>query len=88
MKIKKWNKKGNIFLGLVVAIIIWFYGILFLPFIADTIVGSRIDLSCASSTTITSGTMMTCLLFSGIVPYFLWFIISCAIGYLISGGKQ
>ena len=85
MKKKRWNKRGNVFLGIVVAILIWFYGILFLPFITDTISTSRIDLSCASATTITSGTMMTCLLFSGLVPYFIWFIVSAALGYIIGG---
>lgn len=79
----KRNKKGNVFLGVIIAFLVWSSGVLFLPYIEDLITSSRSSLSC-SLTTITSGAMLQCLTLDAIVPYFILFIISVAVGYLVA----
>lgn len=80
------NKKGNIFLGASVAIVIWVFGILFLPFIMDDVVSVRAALEC-STTTISGGTMLSCLAVSGIIPYLILTFAALAFGF-IAGSKR
>ena len=75
------NKKGNIYFGIIIAILIWFFGILFLPFILDDITTARNNLQC-SSDSISYGTMGLCLLISSLTPYVIWTIASIALGYI------
>lgn len=75
------NKRGNIFLGVMIAIAVWFFGILFLPFITDDITTARDALNCVS-TSISHGTMLTCLTIDLVVPYFIIFLVGLALGYL------
>ena len=75
------NKKGNVFFGITVAILIWFFGILFLPYITDDISTARTNLEC-SSDNITGGTMVLCLMLGTLTPYVIWFIASCALGFI------
>ena len=76
------NKRGNIFLGVVIAIFIWIYGILMIPFIIDSIDVTRSDLSC-STTTISFGTKTLCLLIDGIVPYIIWTLMVIILGLIV-----
>lgn len=76
------NKRGNIFLGVAVFMIVWFFGVLFIPFITDDITTTRGLLDC-SSNTISDGQKMTCLGVDFVIPYFIVFIISIALGYLV-----
>ena len=80
------NKRGNIMLGLPIALIVWIFGILFLPFIMDDITGFRADLDC-SNTTIGGGSMLVCLAGGIIVPLLIWTFLSMAIGFIIGGSK-
>lgn len=75
------NKKGNIFLSIAVCLFLWIMGILFLPFITEGITDARTLIEC-SSTTISDGAKLMCLNFDLLVPYFIWFIGSVAIGYV------
>ena len=77
------NKKGNMFFGIAIFTLIYFFGILFIPFITDDITTARVDLDCTNSS-ITDGTKMNCLLTDVLTPYFIIFIIAAAGGYLIS----
>jgi hypothetical protein len=81
------NKKANIFLGVVVALAVWIFGILFLPFITDDIVTARTALSCATDS-ISDGVMLNCLTIDLIVPYFIIFLISLALGFLAGSNNQ
>ena len=76
------NKKANIFLGVTVALIIYVFGILFLPFITDDITTARDSLDCTNAT-IYDGTKLQCLSIDIVVSYFIWFIVSAALGYLV-----
>ena len=80
------NKKGNFFWGSVIGIYVFIMGVLFIPFITPLITQQRTDLNCALPGSITGGTMLTCLLGDLIIPYFIWFIVSFALGYI--GGKS
>ena len=80
------NKKGSVFFSVVIGLIVFMTGVLFIPFIVDDITTFRTALDCEMTGTITSGTMMTCLFGSALIPYFIWFFTSLALGF-IAGGK-
>lgn len=80
------NKRGNIFWGVLIAFVIWFFGVLFIPFIYDTQIATKADLTCSIGT-ITYGNMMTCLVVSMANPYFIWAIIVLVVGYIIGSIK-
>lgn len=80
------NKRGSIFLGVTIGIFIWIMGVLFLPFMTDDISTLRTSLDC-SNTSISGGTMLTCLFTDALVPYFIWFFVSLALGFLVGGGR-
>lgn len=82
MKILKKNKKGNIFLGVSVALFIWFFGILVLPFVMDDVTTLRTALSCSNPSSITGSTMINCLFADAVVPYLIWTFLSIALGYI------
>jgi hypothetical protein len=80
------NKKGNAFLGVVVALIVWFGGILIFPFLTDDITTFRSALDC-TNTSITGGTMINCLYGDIVAPFWIWTIFAIALGY-IAGSKR
>jgi len=76
------GKRGNIFFGVVLGLGLFVAGTLFIPFIADDITTARTALSCSSPTTITGGTMLLCLTVDIVVPYFILFFVSVALGFI------
>ena len=81
------NKKGSIWLGLTLGIFIFIAGVLALPFIADDVTTFRNDLNCSDSSSITDGTKLTCLFGGAVVPYYIWFFSTLAIGLIIGGSR-
>lgn len=79
------NRKGNMYFGIIIGIFVFVTGVLFIPFITDDITTARNNLQCSSPTTITSGTMLTCLLFSSLTPYLIWFFVSLLLGFIVGG---
>jgi len=77
------NKRGGIFLAVIIGLFIFVLGILFIPYFADDITTTRGDLSCSDSEGITGGTMLTCLLTDLVLPYFIWFLSSMLIGFIL-----
>ena len=77
----KMNKRGSVFFGVGVGITIFIFGVLFLPFIMDDVTTFRTAMDC-SSTDITGGTMLACLVSDAIIPYLIWFFISLALGFV------
>ena len=80
------NKQGNIYLGVVLGLFLFIMGVLFIPFITDDITTARDAMEC-SSTTITGGNMLTCMIFSSLTPYFIWFFCSLLVGYFLGATK-
>jgi len=80
------NKKGSVFFGITIALILYITGVLFMPFIADDIDTTRTELSCSDSS-ISDGTKLTCLATDGLMPYFIWFFISTALAILGGIGR-
>lgn len=80
------NKRGNIFFGIVIALFIFASGVLFMPFIEDDITTYRNDMSCSQADSISDGAKLSCLMTDGLMPYFIWFFISLALGIL--GGRR
>jgi len=82
------NKKGSIYLGLALGLMIWIIGVLILPFITEDVTTVRVALNCASSSEITGGNKISCLFIGGLVPYYIWFFSSMALGLLIGGLRE
>jgi hypothetical protein len=80
MKLK--NKKAGMFMGVIVAITLFIAGILFLPFITDDITTARNDIDC-TNTSISDGAKLTCLQIDLVVPYFIWFLLSISLGFIV-----
>jgi hypothetical protein len=81
------NKKGSVFLGLGLGIFIFIMGVLILPYIADDVTSFRTSLDCSNSGSISDGTKITCLFGGALVPYYIWFFSSLAVGLIIGGSK-
>lgn len=81
------NKKGNVYFNVGIGLFLLVMGVLFLPFLTDDITTARANLNCENPSQITNGTMLVCLGISGLAPYFIWFFLSIAIGF-ITGGKS
>ena len=78
----KMNKKGSVFFGLAIGITIYILSVLFLPFLMDDVTTFRDAMDCSSSD-ISGGTMLSCLLGDAAIPYFIWFFISLALGFVV-----
>ena len=75
------NKKGNVYLGISIALFIWVFGILFLPFVMDEVATTKTLLDC-TNTSITGGTMLSCLAVSGVIPYLILTLVAVALGFI------
>ncbi len=80
------GKKGSMFLGIGLGIFIFVMGVLILPYIADDVTTFRTALDC-TDTTITNGAKLTCLFGGALIPYYIWFFTSLALGLVIGGRK-
>ena len=78
----RYNKKGSMFFGVTVAIVVYIFGVLFLPFLMDDLTTFRDAMSCSSSS-ISGGTMLSCLVGDAVVPYLILFFISLALGFIM-----
>ncbi len=76
------GKKGNIFLGISIFFLVYVFGVLFLPFIADDIATTRIQLDCTNANII-DGAKLNCLLTDILMPYYILFFLSTSAGFLI-----
>ena len=79
------SKKGNLYVAVVIALVIWIAGILILPFIVDDINSFRVNMDCSNSSISNTGKLV-CLAGDSLVPYFIWTLVSIALGF-ISGGR-
>jgi len=77
------NKKGNIYLNVGIGIFLWITGVLVMPFLADSITNARTNLGCSTLSALTSGTKLVCIGISGVMPYFILFLIAMVGGFLI-----
>lgn len=75
------GKRGSFFFGIMIGIFTFVMGVLFIPYITDSITAFRTDMNCAS-VAISSGSMLTCLLVDVATPYFIWFFVSLALAYI------
>lgn len=78
------NKRGGIFLGVTLGIFIYILGVLFIPFLADDIDTFRTNMDCSNSS-ISDGSKLTCLQGDILIPYFIWFFVSIALGFIVGG---
>lgn len=76
------NKRGSLFLGAIVALVVFMSGVLFIQFLQDTVTDARIDLDCSTPADITDGTKLLCLIIGGAIPYYIIAFISIAVGFI------
>jgi len=81
------NKKGAIFLGCIVALMIFLAGTLFIEHFKSDITTARTDLSCSNPTTISDGTKVLCLMMDGLVPYYILVFLSLVGGFVMEALK-
>ena len=79
------NRKGNVFFGFALGIFIFVMGVLVLPYLADDVSTFRAALDCSNSSSISGGTMISCLFGSALIPYYIYFFVSLTIGLIIGG---
>ena len=80
------NKKANIYFGIVIALVVWIAGILILPFIVNDITTFRVAMDC-TNTAISDITKINCLAGDSLIPYYIWTLVSIALGFIIGGNK-
>lgn len=80
------NKKGNIYFGIVIAILIWVSGILIMPFLINDIDTVRIGLDCTNSS-ISDFSKVNCLAVDSLIPYFIWTIAIIALSLLVGSRR-
>jgi len=76
------NKRGSMFFGIAIGIAVWIFGVLLIPFLMSDVTTFRDAMSC-SDTTISGGTMLSCLIGDVAIPYLIFFFISLAIGFIV-----
>lgn len=80
------NKKGNVGLfglSILVGVVFFMVGMIFVNPINDTITSTRAALNCsASPSTLSSGNMALCLLFDILSPYFIIAIIATVLSVI------
>jgi len=78
------NKRGQtLALSITSALLIFIVGFLVLNFLTGEITSARNQLNCANPTAITDGTKLLCLAIDATVPYWIWLVLSIAIGAVI-----
>lgn len=78
------GKKGQVYLGIVLALFIWASGIMFIPYFTDMIDAQRIDLQCTTSS-IAGYIKMMCLVTDAWIPYFIYALLVLALGLIVGG---
>lgn len=76
------NNKGSIFMGITVALIVWIFGMLILPFMLDDVSTFRLDMDCVNAS-ISDVSKLVCVMGDSLIPYFIWTVISLALGFVI-----
>lgn len=82
------GKKGSIFLGIALGIFMFIMGVLIMPFLLDDVSTFRVALNCANGSSITDGTKLTCLFGGALIPYYIWFFTSLALGLVVGGARS
>ena len=77
------NKRGGVLLMILFSIFIFMVGVLFMNLLKDDVTSAKTNLSCSSSSTISDGTKLACIIVGGVIPYFIIMIISLAGGLLL-----
>ena len=75
------NRRGGVFLGLVIGFMLFMAGMVVLNFIKDDVTSARVNLNC-DDMTISDGSKLTCLAVDGVVPYFIIILLSTAGGIM------
>lgn len=78
------NKKAQInslYFAVIIGIMIFMVGMIFLNFLKPEITRARTSLDCTNSS-ITDGTKATCLIVDSVMPYIILLILSVAGGYI------
>jgi hypothetical protein len=77
------NKKGGaVYAGIIIGIVVFLAGILFVEHISSDIDTARVGLDCSNAAGITDGNKFTCLIVDTTVPYFIVTLIAISLGFI------
>ena len=71
----------------ITALVLFMVGTQFIPFAQDSIDDFRTSYQCSTNSSISDGAKASCLVTDIGIPYFIWLLVSLAIGLLLGGGK-
>lgn len=71
-------------LSILFAFAIYFFGIQFVNFLIPDVDTARTALSCSTPSSLSSGIRILCLFVGGVIPYFIWIIVSVTGGIFLS----
>lgn len=71
-------------LGILFAFAIYFFGIQFINFLIPSVDTARTALACGSPAALSSGIRILCLFVGGVIPYFIWVVVSVVGGMFLS----
>lgn len=77
------NKGAGLLIAIVIAVMIFAAGMLFMNFIKDDVTSARLGMDCTNST-ISDGAKVTCLGIDIVIPYFILGILSSAGGIIVA----
>lgn len=76
------NKKGNLYMSIMVAIIIFMVGMIILNFLKPEVTSARNAISCSTPSSITDGTKLLCLITDTVIPYYFIIVLSLVGGVI------
>ena len=77
------ENKAQLSLAIMSAIFVFIVGMLMLNFLMPEVTDFRTNLHCDDYTTISDGTKLLCLAGDSVIPYFIWTILSIAVGVIL-----
>jgi len=77
------NKKGNVFMIILMAFILFMVGMIVMNFLMPEVSLTRIQLNCANPGSISDGTKFMCLMTDVAIPYFFILVLSISGGVIL-----
>ena len=77
------NKKGNMYMAIVMALMLFMVGMIAANFLREPITDARLGLNCDNEGSITDGTKLLCLNVDMVMVYFIILVVSIAGGVIL-----
>lgn len=78
----KMNRRGGTMMSILFAVFMFLFGMLFINFFMDDVTTAKTALQCSSST-ISDGGKLMCLMIGSTIPYWIWMIVALCGGIIL-----